>query len=74
MVSIPRDVFEKAERLVRRMKKSGNQSFSHAVAERVARHTTSHVTEIVGRVLSEIGVETDLLVSAASRRLPMLSE
>ncbi|PYT05293.1 MAG: hypothetical protein DMF60_12445, partial [Acidobacteria bacterium] len=37
-VSIPDEVFEKAERLARRMKKSRSELFSRALDEYVARH------------------------------------
>ena len=37
-ISIPDDVFERAERLARHTKKSRSQLFSEAVREYVARH------------------------------------
>lgn len=67
-VSIPDDVFEKAERLARRMKKSRSEVFSHALAEYVARHAPDHVAEAMNQVCDEIGLEADAFVSAASRR------
>jgi metal-responsive CopG/Arc/MetJ family transcriptional regulator len=68
-VSIPDDVFQKAERLARRMKKSRSELFSNALAEYVARHAPDHVTEGMNQVCAEIGLdETDPFVSAASRR------
>ena len=73
-VSIPDEVFEKAERLARRMKKSRSQLFSHALAEYVARHAPDHVTESMNQVCGEIGPEPDSFVSAASRRLLERSE
>jgi len=73
-VSIPDEVFEEAERLARRMKKSRSQLFSHALAEYVARHAPDHVTESMNKVCSEIGSEPDPFVSAASRRLLERSE
>jgi len=73
-VSIPDEVFEKAERLARRMKKSRSQLFSHALAEYVARHAPDEVTESMNQVCSEIGPEQDTFVSAASRRLLARSE
>lgn len=66
-VSIPDDVFEKAERLARRMKKSRSEVFSRAVAEYVARHVPDHVTETMNQVCDELGVERDPFLSAASR-------
>lgn len=68
-VSIPDDVFEKAERLARRMKKSRSELFSRALAEYVARHAPDHVTETMNQVCDEIGAEPDPFVSAASRRV-----
>lgn len=73
-VSIPDEVFEEAERLARRMKKSRSQLFSHALAEYVARHAPDHVTESMNQVCFEIGSEPDPFVSAASRRLLERSE
>jgi metal-responsive CopG/Arc/MetJ family transcriptional regulator len=67
-VSIPDDIFKKAERLARRMKKSRSELFSKALADYVARHAPDHVTETMNQVCAEVGVETDSFVSAASRR------
>ncbi len=73
-VSIPDEVFEEAERLARRMKKSRSQLFSHALQEYVARHATDHITETLDQVCAQIGVATDPFVSAASRRTLEQSE
>ena len=66
-VSVPDDVFAKAERLARRMKKSRSELFSNALAEYIARHAPDHVTETMDRVCDEIGSETDPFVAGASR-------
>jgi metal-responsive CopG/Arc/MetJ family transcriptional regulator len=73
-VSIPDNVFEKAERLARRMKKSRSELFSNALAEYVARHAPDHVTEVMDQVCAEIGPEPDPFVSAASQRVLERSE
>jgi predicted transcriptional regulator len=73
-VSIPDDVFEKSERLARRMKKSRSQLFSHALTDYVARHAPDHVTVAMDEVCAEIGSEADPFVSAASRRILERSE
>jgi metal-responsive CopG/Arc/MetJ family transcriptional regulator len=65
-VSIPDDVFEKAERLAHRMK-SRSELFSRALAEYVARHAPDHVTEAMNQACAEIGIEPDLFSSAAAR-------
>lgn len=67
-VSIPDDVFDKAERLARRMKKSRSELFSRALAEYVARHAPDHVTEAMNQVCAEIGTEPDTFGLAAARR------
>jgi antitoxin MazE6 len=67
-VSIPDDVFEKAERLARRMKKSRSELFSRALTEYVARHAPDHVTESMNQVCADIGIESDPFPSAAARR------
>ncbi|MGA3023515.1 MAG: ribbon-helix-helix protein, CopG family [Bryobacteraceae bacterium] len=68
-ISIPDDVFQGAERLARRTKKSRSQLFSDAVREYVARHDPDEVTEAMNRVCDEIGDTSDAFVSAAARRL-----
>ena len=73
-VSIPDEVFEKAERLARRMKKSRSELFTNALAEYVARHVPDHVTETMNQVCAEIGPEPAPFVSAASRRMLERSE
>jgi len=67
-VSVPDDVFAKAERLARRMKKSRSELFSNALAEYIARHAPDHVTETMNQVCDEIGA-ADPFVAAASRRI-----
>ena len=73
-VSIPDDVFENAEHLARRMRKSRSQLFSNALEEYVARHAPDRVTETMDKVCAEIGAEADPFVSAASRRILERSE
>ena len=68
-VSIPDDVFEKAERLAERSKRSRSEVFSAALREYVARHAPEEVTEAMNRVCTEIGDQPDEFVAAAGRRL-----
>ena len=67
-VSIPDDVFEKAERLARRTKKSRSQLFSEAVREYLARHCPEEVTAAMDRAVEEITEERDEFTAAAARR------
>jgi len=73
-VSIPDNVFKKAERLARRMKKSRSELFSNALTEYVARHAPDHVTETMDQVCAEIDPEPDPFISATSRRVLERSE
>jgi len=73
-VSIPNDLFEKAEHLARRMKKSRSQLFSNALEEYVDRHAPDRVTEAMDKVCAEVDSEADAFVSAASRRILERSE
>ena len=73
-VSIPDDVFEGAERLARRTKKSRSQLFSDAVKDYVARHAPEEVTDAMDRLCAEWGDPTDKFVSSAARRLLERSE
>jgi len=67
-VSIPSDVFEAAERLARRTRKTRSRLFSDALREYVARRSPEKVTEIMDQALAEIGEEKDPFVASASRR------
>jgi metal-responsive CopG/Arc/MetJ family transcriptional regulator len=73
-VSIPDEVFEAADRLARRTKRSRSQVFSEALKEYIARHTPDEITEAMNKVCSELGAVTDGFVSAAARRTLKRSE
>jgi metal-responsive CopG/Arc/MetJ family transcriptional regulator len=68
-VSIPDDLFQGAERLARRTKKSRSQIYSDAIREYVARHSDDEVTEAMNRVCVEVGDTKDKFVAAAARRI-----
>ena len=67
-VSIPDEVFDEAERLAKRMKRSRSEIFSRALAEYIARHTPDRVTEAMNRTLAEIDGPTDPFTLAAGSR------
>jgi metal-responsive CopG/Arc/MetJ family transcriptional regulator len=73
-VSIPDDVFESAERLARRTKKSRSRLFSDAVKEYVARHAREDVTDAMNRVCAELGHPRDQFISSAAHRILERSE
>lgn len=67
-ISIPDEVFERAESLARRTKKSRSQLYSDAVREYVSRHAPDEITDAMNRVIEAIGREKDEFVSMAARR------
>jgi metal-responsive CopG/Arc/MetJ family transcriptional regulator len=73
-VSIPDQVFEQAERLARRTRKSRSHVFSCALREYVARHSPDEVTEAMDRVCADVGAEGDPFVVHAARRVLEHSE
>lgn len=68
-VSIPDEIFEKAERLAERERRSRSEVYSAALREYVARHAPDEVTDAMNRVCDEVGGETDAFVAAAARRV-----
>jgi metal-responsive CopG/Arc/MetJ family transcriptional regulator len=73
-ISVPDDVYEGAERLARRTKKSRSRLFSDALKEYLARHAPDEVTEAMNRACAEAGQATDPFVSSAARRILERSE
>ena len=69
MVSIPEDVFEKAERLAIELQMSRSQLYSRALQEFVARHVPDRLTEAMDRVVGEVGGEIDDFSRRAARRV-----
>ena len=68
-VSVPDDVFQRAERLARRERRSRSDVYSAALREYVARHSPDEVTEALDRVVAEVGAEMDPFVARAGRRI-----
>jgi metal-responsive CopG/Arc/MetJ family transcriptional regulator len=68
-VSVPDGVFEEAEQLARRTKRSRSEVYSRALAEYVARHAPDRVTESMDRALAEIGEPAEQFVRAVARRV-----
>ena len=68
-ISVPDDVFEEAERLMRRTKRSRSELYSRAMAEYLARHAPDRVTEAMDRAIAEVGEVTDDFAVEVSRRV-----
>ena len=65
-ISLPNDLFEKAERLAKRARKSRSQLYCEALREYVARHSPDEVTESLDRVIEENGQPEERFVTLAS--------
>lgn len=68
-ISIPDDVFNQAERLARKSRKSRSELFSDAMREYVARHAPDDVTDAMNRVCAHVGETKNEFVSTAARRI-----
>jgi metal-responsive CopG/Arc/MetJ family transcriptional regulator len=73
-VSIPDEVYERAERLARRTKMSRSRLYGDALNEYLARHAPDEVTVAVNRACAEISQTADPFVSSAARRILERSE
>lgn len=54
-VSVPNEVFERAERLAKRLKVSRSELYSQALREYLARHSPDEVTQALDAVWAELG-------------------
>lgn len=73
-ISLPDQIFKKAERLARRLKKSRSQLYSEAVAEYLLRHDPETITEQMNRVCDSVDTKPDALVGDAARRILQRTE
>ncbi|MBV8205378.1 MAG: ribbon-helix-helix protein, CopG family [Acidobacteria bacterium] len=67
-VSIPDDLFDGAERLARRKRKSRSRLFADALREYLARHAPDQITDSMDQAIAEIGGGSDEFVSALAHR------
>ena len=65
-ISLPNDLFEKAEMLAKQAKKSRSQLYCEALREYVARHSPDEVTEALNRMIEENGQPEDRFATLAS--------
>ena len=68
-VSIPDDIFERAERLALRERRTRSDVYAAALDEYVARHAHDEVTDTMNRVCDEVGDDRDAFLDAAGRRV-----
>src|SRR5687767_14927540 len=71
-VSVPNDVFERADRLARSTGRSRSEVYSEALTEYLSRHAPDEVTETLDRVVAALGKDAapnGFARQAAKRRL-----
>lgn len=69
-VSIPDEIFRRAERLARHTNRSRSRLFSDALREYLIRHSPDEITEAVNRVCEDLGdTFQDPFVAASTRRV-----
>ncbi|MGH9404973.1 MAG: ribbon-helix-helix protein, CopG family [Terriglobia bacterium] len=68
-VSLPDELFRRADQLARRTKKSRSRLVSQALKEYLARHAPDEVTMAMNRACQEAGQQQDQFVSAVARRV-----
>jgi metal-responsive CopG/Arc/MetJ family transcriptional regulator len=73
-ISIPDDVYARAERFARRERRSRSEVYSTAVREYVARHEPEVVTDALNDVIADVSPAVDPFVVAASRQVLVQSE
>lgn len=73
-ISLPDAVFQAAEQLARRARKSRSQLYAEALAEYLARHAPDEVTAAMNQVVDELAPEPDAFVVVAARRVMERSE
>lgn len=68
-VSIPDDIFERAEGLASQGKRSRSEVYAAALDEYLARHAQDEITDAMNRVCDEVGGNDDAFLAAAGRRV-----
>jgi predicted transcriptional regulator len=68
-VSVPDDLFDRADRLARSTRRSRSELYSAALREYLGRHAPDEVTEALDRVVSEPNVPDEFTMEAARRTL-----
>ncbi len=63
-ISLPDDVFQRAERLARNLGVSRSQLFARAMAEYLARHTPEAITEALDEVCGDLAPGDDFVREA----------
>lgn len=73
-VSVPDEVFRRAERLAKRMRVSRSELYSRALREYLARHAPDEVTEALNALCDELDTGAEEFTKEAGRRVLHESE
>jgi predicted transcriptional regulator len=73
-ISLPDEVFQQAERLARRLRKTRSAVYREAMEEYVSRHDADMVTEAMNMVADSAGPREMDFARAAARRILKRSE
>ena len=68
-VSVPNEVFERAERLAKRLKVSRSELYSRALREYLARHSPDEVRQALDALCADLDTGVDDFVGEAGRRV-----
>jgi len=68
-VSVPNEVFERADRLAKRLRVSRSELYSRALREYLARHAPDEVTEALNVLCEELDTGAEEFVHEAGRRV-----
>lgn len=66
---MPDELFERVDRLARRVRKSRSELFRDALREYLARRAPEDLTEAVNRAVAAAGAGAEEFVTAASQRV-----
>jgi predicted transcriptional regulator len=66
-ISLPDELFDQAERLARRLKKSRSELYREAVIEYVARHDSDAITAALDELADELETRPDEFSREAAR-------
>ena len=68
-VSIPDDIFKRAELLASQERRSRSDVYAAALDEYLARHAREEITDTMNRVCDEVGETDDAFLAAAGRQV-----
>lgn len=68
-VSVPNELFDRADRLAKHLQVSRSELYSRALREYLTRHSPEEVTEALNRHCGEVDTSPDPFVSEAARRV-----